>query len=97
MPLRTARECFSGTKTSEIEKLRAMVVDESSDVDKHNEKYLTTLHLAAKYGQADCVEELLKRGANPNRYSYYEFAVFRNAIVFSKNKTYLHQRFLTVY
>jgi ankyrin repeat protein len=46
-----------------------MVFDESStDVEKCDDKYLTALHLAAKHGQIDCVEELLKRGANPNRY-----------------------------
>lgn len=67
MPLKSVRACFTKKKMGELEMLRTMVLDESCDVDKHNEKYLTPLHVAAKYGQLDCVEVLLKRGANPNR------------------------------
>lgn len=63
------QKCFTRAKRTKIEKLRKLVFDESLDVEKRDEKYLTALHLAAKCGQADCIEELLKRGANPNRYS----------------------------
>jgi ankyrin repeat protein len=71
MPLAFFQKCFSGAKRVEIGNLRKMVFDESStDVEKRDEKYLTALHLAAKHGQDDCVEELLKRGANPNRHVY---------------------------
>lgn len=68
MPLQSARECFTRGVTREIEKLRRIVFDESSNINLHNEKYLTPLHVAVKYGQEDCVEQLLKRGANPNRH-----------------------------
>ena len=69
MPLKCLQQCFSRAKRIEIGNLRTMVFDESStDVEKCDDKYLTALHLAAKHGQIDCVEELLKRGANPNRY-----------------------------
>ena len=68
MPLTCLKKCFSRAKRIEIGKIRKMVFDESAtDVEKRDEKNLTALHLAAKHGQTDCVEELLKKGANPNR------------------------------
>ena len=71
MPLACLQQCFTRAKRIEIENLRKLVFDESLiDVEKRNNKYLTPLHLAAKHGQIDCVEELLKKGANPNRYVF---------------------------
>lgn len=71
MPLEFLQKCFTRAKRIEIGNLRKLVFEESStDVEQRDEKYLTALHLAAKHGQADCVQELLKRGANPNKYDY---------------------------
>ena len=69
MPLACFQKCFSREKRIEIGKLRKMVFDDepTTDVEGRDEKDLTALHLAAKHGQRDCVEELLKKGANPNR------------------------------
>ena len=68
MSLKCFQQCFSRAKRAEIGNLRKMIFDETStDTEKRDDKYLTALHLAARHGQADCVEELLKRGANPNR------------------------------
>lgn len=75
MPLACFSKCFSRAKRIEINNLRNKVFGESSDVEKRDEKYLTALHLAARHGQVDCVEELLKKGANPNR--YFELLIFK--------------------
>jgi hypothetical protein len=68
MPLKCFQQCFSRARRTEIDNLRKMIFDESStDSEKRDENYLTALHLAARHGQEDCVEELLRRGANPNK------------------------------
>ncbi|XP_046851848.1 probable serine/threonine-protein kinase DDB_G0275165 [Xenia sp. Carnegie-2017] len=66
------RKFRNRAKRLEISNLRNMVFNDSSmlsDVEKRDKRYLTALHKAAKLGLDDCVEELLKKGANPNRQS----------------------------
>lgn len=66
------RKFRNRAKRLEISNLRNMVFNDSSmlsDVEKRDKRYLTALHKAAKLGLDDCVEELLKKGANPNRFS----------------------------
>lgn len=43
-----------------------MLIDQNVDVDVRNTQNGTPLHVALKYGAQDCVDLLLKKGANYN-------------------------------
>jgi glyoxylase-like metal-dependent hydrolase (beta-lactamase superfamily II) len=65
-PPASTQTVFQAAATGNLARLRALVEADAQLVSTRNPTGITALHFAALYGQRDCAEYLIDKGADPN-------------------------------